>query len=51
MVCHTANLPFMTLLPGLPTRVQAVSSTVNSETYSFRAASLIDPPDRKDWER
>jgi predicted dehydrogenase len=33
MACHTANLPFMALRLGLPTRVQAVSSEVNSETY------------------
>ncbi len=33
MACHTANLPFMALRLGLPTRVQAVSSEINSETY------------------
>jgi predicted dehydrogenase len=33
MACHTANLPFMALQLGLPTRVQAVSSEVNAETY------------------
>jgi predicted dehydrogenase len=33
MACHTANLPFMALELGLPTRVQAVSSEVNPETY------------------
>jgi predicted dehydrogenase len=33
MACHTANLPFMALQLGLPTRVHAVSSEVNPETY------------------
>lgn len=33
MACHTANLPFMGLQLGLPTRVSAESSEVNSETY------------------
>jgi predicted dehydrogenase len=33
MACHTANLPFMGLQLGLPTRVSAVNAEVNAETY------------------
>jgi len=33
MACHTTNLPFMALQLGLPVRVSAKSSEVNSETY------------------
>ena len=33
MACHTTNLPFMGLELGLPTRVSAVHSEINPETY------------------
>ena len=33
MACHTANLTFMALQLGLPTRVSAKSGPINSETY------------------
>jgi hypothetical protein len=33
MACHTANLPFMALELGLPTRVWGESGEINSETY------------------
>ncbi len=33
MACHTANLAFMALRLGLPTRVSAISGEVNPETY------------------
>ena len=33
MACHTANLTFMALQLGLPSRVSAKSGEINSETY------------------
>ena len=48
MACHTANLPFMALRLGLPTRVHAVSSEVNSETYPAWATITYEFPARGD---
>ncbi len=48
MACHTVNLPFMALRLGLPTRVQAVSSEVNSETYPAWATITYEFPARGD---
>jgi predicted dehydrogenase len=48
MACHTANLPFMGLQLGLPTRVHAKSSTVNSETYPSWATITYEFPARGD---
>jgi predicted dehydrogenase len=48
MACHTANLPFMALQLGLPTRVQAISSPVNSETYPAWATITYEFPARGD---
>jgi len=33
MACHTANMPYMGLRLGLPTRISAESDEVNPETY------------------
>ncbi|MFO0909996.1 MAG: Gfo/Idh/MocA family oxidoreductase [Isosphaeraceae bacterium] len=46
MACHTANLPFMALKLGLPTRVSAVSSEVNDETYPAWATITYEFPAR-----
>ena len=46
MACHTANLPFMALQLGLPTRVSAESSEVNSETYPAWATITYEFPAR-----
>ena len=46
MACHTANLPFMALQLGLPTRVSAASSEVNSETYPAWATITYEFPAR-----
>jgi len=46
MACHTANLAFMALKLGLPTRVSAVSGEVNSETYPAWATITYDFPAR-----
>jgi predicted dehydrogenase len=48
MACHTANLPFMALRLGLPTRVCAVNSEVNSETYQAWATITYEFPARGD---
>jgi predicted dehydrogenase len=48
MACHTANLAFMALKLGLPTRVSAVSGEVNSETYPAWATITYDFPARGD---
>lgn len=48
MACHTANLPFMGLKLGLPTRVSAISSEVNSETYPAWATITYEFPARGD---
>lgn len=48
MACHTANLPFMGLQLGLPSRVSAVSSEVNSETYPAWATITYEFPARGD---
>ena len=48
MACHTANLPFMALKLGLPTRVSAISSEVNSETYPAWATITYEFPARGD---
>ncbi|HEV7281523.1 MAG TPA: Gfo/Idh/MocA family oxidoreductase [Pirellulaceae bacterium] len=48
MACHTANLPFMALGLGLPTRVSAVSSKVNPETYPAWATITYEFPSRDD---
>ncbi|MGY8769148.1 MAG: Gfo/Idh/MocA family protein, partial [Pirellulales bacterium] len=46
MACHTANLPFMALQLGLPTRVHAMSSEVNPETYPSWATITYEFPAR-----
>ena len=46
MACHTANLPFMALGLGLPTRVHAVSGEVNAETYPSWATITYEFPAR-----
>ena len=48
MACHTANLPFMGLQLGLPTRVSAISSEVNPETYPAWATITYEFPARGD---
>lgn len=48
MACHTANLPFMALKLGLPTRISAISSEVNSETYPAWATITYEFPARGD---
>lgn len=48
MACHTANLPFMGLKLGLPTRVSAISSEVNNETYPAWAKITYEFPARGD---
>jgi predicted dehydrogenase len=48
MACHTTNLAFMALKLGLPTRVSAVSSEVNPETYPAWATITYEFPARGD---
>jgi predicted dehydrogenase len=48
MACHTANLAFMALRLGLPTRVSAISGEVNQETYPAWATITYDFPARGD---
>ena len=48
MACHTANLTFMALKLGLPTRISAQSAEVNSETYPAWATITYDFPARGD---
>lgn len=48
MACHTANLPFMALKLGLPTRVSAESGEVNAETYPAWATITYEFPARGD---
>src|SRR5262249_2661843 len=48
MACHTANLPFMALKLGLPTRVSATSGDVNPETYPAWATITYEFPARGD---
>ena len=48
MACHTANLPFMGLQLGLPTRVSAKSSEVNPETCPSWATITYEFPGRGD---
>ena len=46
MACHTANLAFMALRLGLPTRVSAISGEVNQETYPAWATITYNFPGR-----
>ncbi len=46
MACHTANLAFMALELGLPTRVSAQSGEINSETYPAWATITYEFPAR-----
>jgi predicted dehydrogenase len=46
MACHTANLCFMAMKLGLPTRVSAQSGEVNPETYPAWATITYDFPAR-----
>ncbi len=46
MACHTANLAFMALELGLPTRVSAKSGEINSETYPAWATITYEFPGR-----
>jgi predicted dehydrogenase len=48
MACHTANLPFLALGLGLPTRVSADSGAVNPETYPAWATITYEFPARGD---
>ncbi|HEX8199897.1 MAG TPA: Gfo/Idh/MocA family oxidoreductase [Isosphaeraceae bacterium] len=48
MACHTANLPFMGLELGAPTRVSAASGPVNPETYPAWATITYEFPARGD---
>ena len=48
MACHTANLPFMGLELGYPTRVSAVSGPINDETYPAWATITYEFPARGD---
>ncbi|MBX6314213.1 MAG: Gfo/Idh/MocA family oxidoreductase [Isosphaeraceae bacterium] len=48
MACHTANLPFLALKLGLPTRVSAQSGPVNPETYPAWATITYEFPARGD---
>jgi predicted dehydrogenase len=48
MACHTANLAFMALKLGLPTRVSAESAAVNPETYPAWATMTYEFPARGD---
>jgi predicted dehydrogenase len=46
MACHTANLAFMALKLGLPTRVSAHSGEINPETYPAWATITYEFPAR-----
>jgi predicted dehydrogenase len=46
MACHTTNLPFMALELGLPVRVSAKSSEINSETYPAWSTITYEFPAR-----
>ena len=46
MACHTANLAFMALQLGLPTRVSAKSGEINPETYPAWATITYEFPGR-----
>jgi predicted dehydrogenase len=48
MACHTANLAFMALKLGSPTRISAESSEVNSETFPAWATITYEFPARGD---
>ncbi len=48
MACHTANLAFMALELGLPTRVSAKSGPINAETYPAWATITYEFPARGD---
>lgn len=47
MACHTANLAFMGLKLGLPTKVSAESGEVNPETFPAWATIVYDFPERE----
>jgi predicted dehydrogenase len=46
MACHTTNIVFMSLQLGLPIRVSAKSSEINSETYPAWATITYEFPAR-----
>ncbi|MDX2036409.1 MAG: Gfo/Idh/MocA family oxidoreductase [Isosphaeraceae bacterium] len=46
MACHTANLAFMALKLGLPTKISAESAEVNQETYPAWATIRYEFPER-----
>jgi predicted dehydrogenase len=48
MACHTANLAFMALKLGLPTRVSSESGALNPETYPAWATITYEFPARGD---
>jgi predicted dehydrogenase len=48
MACHTANLAFMALKLGLPTRVSSSSGEINPETYPAWATITYEFPARGD---
>jgi predicted dehydrogenase len=48
MACHTANLPFMALMLGSPSTVQAENGAINPETYPGWARIVFQFPARGD---
>jgi predicted dehydrogenase len=48
MACHTANMPFMALKLGAPTRIFARSGAINPETYPTWARIEFEFPARGD---
>ncbi len=46
MACHTTNLLYMGLQLGIPTRVSAVSSEINPETYPAHSTITYEFPAR-----
>lgn len=48
MACHTANLTFMSLKLGLPTRISSTSGEINPETYPAWATITYEFPARGD---
>lgn len=47
MACHTANLAFMALKLGSPTRIKAESGEINPETFPTWARITFDFPERE----
>jgi len=47
MGCHTANMAFMALKLGYPTKVSAENEAINPETYPAWAHVVLDYPERE----